>query len=281
MFANKIVSADEAVAVIRDGDTVCTSGFVGIGTPDELIRAIERRFLAARQPARPDPGVRRGAGRRQGPRAQPPRPPRPDPAGGRRPLVARAEDRRARPRRRDRGLQPAARRHLPAVPRDRGARPRHPVQGRLAYLRRSAPRRRQAQRRHPRGPRRADRDRWRDLAALQALPDQRRAGARHDRRSGRQRHHGAGGADPRQPRDRDGGPELARAGHRPGRAHRGRRLAQPARGRDPRRAGRLRRGGDAREPPPDLRDPLQPAFSGRQRVPLDRVGPAPLDERKI
>jgi len=51
MFANKIVSADEAVAVIRDGDTVCTSGFVGIGTPDELIRAIERRFLAARQPA--------------------------------------------------------------------------------------------------------------------------------------------------------------------------------------------------------------------------------------
>ena len=49
MFTHKIVSADEAVAVIRDGDTVCTSGFVGIGTPDELIlphpRAAERAFV--------------------------------------------------------------------------------------------------------------------------------------------------------------------------------------------------------------------------------------------
>ena len=43
---DKVVSPDEAVAVIRDGDTVCTSGFVGIGTPDELILALERRFLA-------------------------------------------------------------------------------------------------------------------------------------------------------------------------------------------------------------------------------------------
>ena len=42
---NKIVSADEAIAIIRDGDTVCVSGFVGIGTPDELILALERRFL--------------------------------------------------------------------------------------------------------------------------------------------------------------------------------------------------------------------------------------------
>jgi len=48
---NKIVSADEAAAIIRDGDTVCVSGFVGIGTPDELIRAVERRFLASRQPS--------------------------------------------------------------------------------------------------------------------------------------------------------------------------------------------------------------------------------------
>ena len=47
MFANKIVSADEAVADHRDGDTVCTSGFVGIGTPDELIRAIERGIVRA------------------------------------------------------------------------------------------------------------------------------------------------------------------------------------------------------------------------------------------
>src|SRR5829696_3677615 len=51
MFTHKIVSAEEAVAVIRDGDTVCSSGFVGIGTPDELILALERRYLQAGQPA--------------------------------------------------------------------------------------------------------------------------------------------------------------------------------------------------------------------------------------
>ena len=50
---NKIVSADEAAAIVRDGDTVATSGFVGIGTPDELLAALERRFLgdAARRAA--------------------------------------------------------------------------------------------------------------------------------------------------------------------------------------------------------------------------------------
>jgi hypothetical protein len=34
---NKIVSTDEAIAIIRDGDTLAFSGFVGSGTPDELI----------------------------------------------------------------------------------------------------------------------------------------------------------------------------------------------------------------------------------------------------
>jgi propionate CoA-transferase len=47
---NKIVSADEAIAIVRDGDTVCVSGFVGIGTPDELILALERRFVKERRP---------------------------------------------------------------------------------------------------------------------------------------------------------------------------------------------------------------------------------------
>lgn len=41
---DKIVTADEAVELIRDGDSVCCSGFVGIGTPDELIIALEKRF---------------------------------------------------------------------------------------------------------------------------------------------------------------------------------------------------------------------------------------------
>jgi propionate CoA-transferase len=48
---NKIVSADEAIAILRDGDTICVSGFVGIGTPEELIIALERRFLKERHPA--------------------------------------------------------------------------------------------------------------------------------------------------------------------------------------------------------------------------------------
>ncbi|SDG34770.1 propionate CoA-transferase [Limimonas halophila] len=40
---HKIVSAQEAVAIVGDGDTVATSGFVGIGTPDELLAALAQR----------------------------------------------------------------------------------------------------------------------------------------------------------------------------------------------------------------------------------------------
>ena len=42
---NKIVSTAEAVAIIRDGDTVAFSGFVGSGTPEELIAGLQQRFL--------------------------------------------------------------------------------------------------------------------------------------------------------------------------------------------------------------------------------------------
>ena len=48
---NKIVSAAEAVATVRPGDTVSVSGFVGIGTPDELLIALEARFQAMREPS--------------------------------------------------------------------------------------------------------------------------------------------------------------------------------------------------------------------------------------
>ncbi len=46
----KVVSAAEAAALVRDGDTLTTSGFVGIGVPDELLVAIEARFVETGHP---------------------------------------------------------------------------------------------------------------------------------------------------------------------------------------------------------------------------------------
>jgi propionate CoA-transferase len=43
---NKIVTAAEAVRLVHDGDTVATSGFVGIGFAEEIAVALESRFLA-------------------------------------------------------------------------------------------------------------------------------------------------------------------------------------------------------------------------------------------
>ncbi|NKE66981.1 acyl CoA:acetate/3-ketoacid CoA transferase [Ramlibacter sp. RBP-2] len=44
---NKIASAAEAVRLIHDGDTVATGGFVGIGFAEEIAVALEARFLAS------------------------------------------------------------------------------------------------------------------------------------------------------------------------------------------------------------------------------------------
>ncbi|WP_424931846.1 acyl CoA:acetate/3-ketoacid CoA transferase [Amaricoccus macauensis] len=49
-MGNKIVSAADAAALVKDGDTITTSGFVGIGVPDELLAAIEARFLEIGHP---------------------------------------------------------------------------------------------------------------------------------------------------------------------------------------------------------------------------------------
>ncbi|MGD8335238.1 MAG: malonate decarboxylase subunit alpha, partial [Desulfobacterales bacterium] len=46
----KVVSAEEAVRVIRDGDTVATGGFVGIGFAEELAIALETYFLSQGKP---------------------------------------------------------------------------------------------------------------------------------------------------------------------------------------------------------------------------------------
>jgi propionate CoA-transferase len=47
---DKLKTADEAIALIRNGDVVSCSGFVGTGTPEELIAALERRFVTTEGP---------------------------------------------------------------------------------------------------------------------------------------------------------------------------------------------------------------------------------------
>jgi acyl CoA:acetate/3-ketoacid CoA transferase len=48
----KVVSAAEAVRLIRDGDTVATGGFVGIGFAEEIALALEALYLETK-PTRP------------------------------------------------------------------------------------------------------------------------------------------------------------------------------------------------------------------------------------
>jgi propionate CoA-transferase len=49
-YGSKVVSVEDAVAVVRPGDTVATSGFVGVGTPDAVIAALESRFVETGTP---------------------------------------------------------------------------------------------------------------------------------------------------------------------------------------------------------------------------------------
>jgi propionate CoA-transferase len=47
----KLVSPAEAAALVRSGDVISVSGFVGIGTPDELLIALAERFEETNSPA--------------------------------------------------------------------------------------------------------------------------------------------------------------------------------------------------------------------------------------
>ncbi len=47
---HKIVSAEEAVALVRDGDTLINTGFIGSGAPEALLVTLERRFLETGSP---------------------------------------------------------------------------------------------------------------------------------------------------------------------------------------------------------------------------------------
>jgi propionate CoA-transferase len=46
----KIISAEDAIALIQDGDTVGSSGYGGNGTPDQLFITLEQRFLDSGAP---------------------------------------------------------------------------------------------------------------------------------------------------------------------------------------------------------------------------------------
>ena len=50
----KVVSAQEAVRLIRDGDTIATGGFVGIGFAEEIAIALEQLFLAGAESGDPE-----------------------------------------------------------------------------------------------------------------------------------------------------------------------------------------------------------------------------------
>ncbi len=50
MQNNKIVTANQAVELIEDGQTIATGGFVGIGVPEALLCAIQKRFLKHQKP---------------------------------------------------------------------------------------------------------------------------------------------------------------------------------------------------------------------------------------
>lgn len=47
---NKVVTAEEAVALVRDGDTLINTGFIGSGAPEALLVALERRFVETGSP---------------------------------------------------------------------------------------------------------------------------------------------------------------------------------------------------------------------------------------
>jgi propionate CoA-transferase len=50
MSFKKVISAQDAIAIIQDEDVLATSGYGGNGTPDQLLVALEKRFLETRSP---------------------------------------------------------------------------------------------------------------------------------------------------------------------------------------------------------------------------------------
>jgi len=64
---SKVMTADAAITRIASDATLCTSGFVGTGTPDSLLAALARRFVTSGAPR--DLTLVFAAGQGDGPRA--------------------------------------------------------------------------------------------------------------------------------------------------------------------------------------------------------------------
>ncbi len=47
---NKVISADQAIALVKDGDVVCTTGFVQSCIPEALHAALEKRYVETKAP---------------------------------------------------------------------------------------------------------------------------------------------------------------------------------------------------------------------------------------
>lgn len=50
MRTKKIITAEEAALLVKNGDTISTSGFVASGCPEALTKALEKRFLETGEP---------------------------------------------------------------------------------------------------------------------------------------------------------------------------------------------------------------------------------------
>ena len=260
---DKVVSAAEAVAIIRPGDMVATSGFVGVGTPDAIFVALEERFLATGQPrdlgllfaAAPGDGKEKGLNRLAHDglirRA----------VGGHWSLVPKLGKMAAD------GLIEAWNLPLGCV-----SQLFREIAGRRPGLLSRVGIGTFVDPRHGGGKLNAisvqdlvrvmeiDGQEW---LFYQAHPGRRCDHSRHHRRPRRQYQHGARGADPGQPGDRDGGQGQQGLRDRPGRALGGVRCPARQAGRGARRAGRLRRAGAGRASRPDLCHAFSPAYSGR------------------
>ena len=46
----KIMTSDEAIDIIKDGDVICLNSFLGIENPTELHEAIYRKYKATNSP---------------------------------------------------------------------------------------------------------------------------------------------------------------------------------------------------------------------------------------